>query len=323
MTDALRYQNRVMLTGVLETSVATRTRPGGHRISHLTLATIERWQQGATVREHKELHRIVLHDHVAEIAATQLNAGDWVTIEGHIRARAWTDQHNRTRKTTEIIGHTLVKHGRNETKRTRLANPCAGVRRHKERPAKGRITDEMYLAVHQYGDQILQDWMDLTVTCGQRVSDVLKIKRTDIYAERGRRYLDARQGKTEHEFRIEIQGDLAIVIDRLLNRKRQVAGAYLIQTDQGRPVSYTMIRKRFDEAKARARAAAEREGLHWRDFKRKDLRSKSAQDAATVEEAQERLGHTDARITRRHYRRGTVAKGGRLPVAKKDVEEVK
>lgn len=113
MNDVLRYQNRVMLTGTLEEPVATRTRPGGHRISHLTLATEERWQQGAKMQSHKEIHRIVLHEHLAEVAATQLDAGDWVTIEGHIRTRAWTDQHNRTRKTVEIIGHTLVKHGRN------------------------------------------------------------------------------------------------------------------------------------------------------------------------------------------------------------------
>ena len=113
MGDLLRYQNRVTLTGTLEEPVATRTRPGGHRISHLTLATEERWQQGGKVQSHKELHRIVLHDYLAEIAATQISAGDGVTIEGHIRTRAWTDQHNRTRKTTEIIGHTLVKHGHN------------------------------------------------------------------------------------------------------------------------------------------------------------------------------------------------------------------
>lgn len=199
------------------------------------------------------------------------------------------------------------------TKRTRLPNPCAGVHRYTESPAKGRITDAMFKAVRKHADPILRDWMDLTLTCGQRVSDVLKLKRTDIYSEGGKRFLDLHQGKTEHEYGVEIAGDLARVIDRLLTRARTVSGPYLIQTEDGQRVTYAMIRKRFDKAKAAARKETLAAGKHWRDFKRKDLRSKSAQDALTLEEAQERLGHTDARVTRRHYRRGTVAKPGRLP----------
>jgi len=113
MTPSPRYQNRVTLTGTLETAVATRARPGGHCVAHLTLTTCEHWQQGDTMHEHKELHHIVLHNRLAAIAAEQLKTGDWVTLEGHIRTRAWRDQRNRIRKTLEIIGHTLMKHGRN------------------------------------------------------------------------------------------------------------------------------------------------------------------------------------------------------------------
>jgi len=113
MTHSPTYQNRVTLTGVVETPVDTRTRPGGNCVAHLTLATRERWQRGDMAHEHKELHHVVLHDRLASISAAQLNVGEWVTVEGHIRTRAWTDQRNRIRKTVEIIGHTVVKHGCN------------------------------------------------------------------------------------------------------------------------------------------------------------------------------------------------------------------
>lgn len=200
-----------------------------------------------------------------------------------------------------------------ETGRTTLPNPCAGVHRYTERPAQGRITDAMYSAIYEHADQILRDWMDLSVTCGQRVNDVLRLRRADIYTESGRRYLDVSQGKTANQFGIEISGDLATVIDRLLTRARTVSGLYLIQTDAGQRVTDAMIRKRWEAARAAAEKEALAAGTHWRHINRKDLRSKSAQDAETIEEAQERLGHTDSKVTRRHYRRGTVARPGRLP----------
>src|SRR3569833_2438665 len=106
MTHSPSYQNRVTLTGVVETPVATRTRPGGNCVAHLTLATRERWQRGDMAHEHKELRHVVVHDHLASIAVAQLNAGEWVTVEGHIRTRAWTGRRGRGREARGSGGRT-------------------------------------------------------------------------------------------------------------------------------------------------------------------------------------------------------------------------
>src|SRR3569833_1799768 len=101
MTHSPSYQNRVTLTGVVETPVATRTRPGGNCVAHLTLATRERWQRGDMAHENKELHHVVLHDHLTSNTKAQHKTNKKDTVEGHIRTRAWTDQRNRVRKTLE------------------------------------------------------------------------------------------------------------------------------------------------------------------------------------------------------------------------------
>ena len=59
----------------------------------------------------------------------------------------------------------------------------------------------------------------------------------------------------------------------------------MIQTNDAQAVTYAMIRKRFDKAKATAKKEFEKLGDVWIDYQRRDLRAKSAQDSESVEEA--------------------------------------
>lgn len=197
---------------------------------------------------------------------------------------------------------------------TDAPNPCKEIHRHTEKASTVRVTDEMYHAVYDRGDQVLRDWMDLTLTAGQRVNDILELRRTDITLDdAGRRCLGAYQAKTKKTVPLAVEADLDAVLERLLTRQRKISGPYLIQTDSGQRVTYAMIRKRFDQAQRAAAKDWEKMGKEWTYFQRRDLRAKSATDADTIEEAQQRLGHELPSTTARHYRRQVTAKPGRLP----------
>lgn len=170
------------------------------------------------------------------------------------------------------------------------------------------VTDAMLMAVAAQGDQVVRDWCRLSVVCGQRVSDVLLLTRAHIVGDE----LRPPNSKTERPVRIAIEGDLKIVIDELLTRPRRVSGPYLIQTDRGRPLTYSALAQRFDRAAAKARAL----DPSLPHFQRRDLRAKSATDEPDT--AQARLGHASKAMTDRHYIRDPwadvpLAKPGRLP----------
>lgn len=200
-----------------------------------------------------------------------------------------------------------------ETGRTEALNPCIGVRGHREEPGRVVVTDEMYRAVYDKGDQVVRDWMRLTLTAGSRVSDVLLIRRENLQIDNGKRWLVPPNSKTNRSSWIEVIDDLHTVVEELLSRPRQAIGPYLIQTDNGQHVTYYMLRKRWDAAYALARTIWEESGREWIKFERRDMRAKSSTDDDSLEEAQKRLAHTDARTTSRHYKRKVRAKPGRMP----------
>jgi integrase len=191
---------------------------------------------------------------------------------------------------------------------TERTDPSAGVSLGKLPARTVLVTDEMLMAVAAHGDQVVRDWCRLAVVCGQRVSDVLRLTRAHIIGDE----LRPPNTKTGRRVRIAIEGDLRAVLDELTTRPRRVSGPHLIQTEDGRPLTYSAFAQRFDRA---ARAAREADPSLPR-FQRRDVRAKSATDEPA--DAQARLGHTSAAMTRRHYIRDPwadvpLARPGRLP----------
>jgi len=64
--------------------------------------------------------------------------------------------------------------------------------------------------------------------------------------------LHLKQNKTRKKLAIEIMGELAQVIERINARPAKIEGAHLIQDERGQPLSYWMLRNRFDEARKAA-----------------------------------------------------------------------
>jgi integrase len=186
---------------------------------------------------------------------------------------------------------------------TRAANPCAGVRRNRERGRDKYITDDEYRRLYAAADPVLRDAMALAYYTGQRVSDVLKIRRADIQDG----VLWIKQGKTAAHLRIAVEGELRRVVER--TAARSVVGVYLLTTAKGERLRYDNLHRLF--VKARTKAGV--------DFQFRDLRAKAATDLENLELAQKLLGHAQREMTE-HYTRKRA--GERVsPVGKKIVRE--
>lgn len=204
--------------------------------------------------------------------------------------RAYLDKRGQTAKVRANREKALLSHIFNHAREwglTAAPNPCRGVKGFKA-PGRDRYVDDAeFQAVWQHADQVLRDAMDLALLTGQRPADVLKAQRGHIKDGA----LWVKQGKTGKRLRITIEGDLLALIQRCTQRPGN-SGTSLLLTDDGDPLSYAMLRRRFDIAR---RAA----GV---DFQFRDIRAKTATDADDLAHAQRLLGHKGREMTE-HYTR--------------------
>lgn len=204
---------------------------------------------------------------------------------------------NRTAKVAanreKALLSTVFNHAR-EWGYTTAANPCAGVRGHREKGRHRYVEDKELLAVLAHACQPLRDAIELAYYTGQRPSDVLKLKRSDI--REGTLFI--RQGKTNTALRIQIEGPLFDVLARLTTAMALQFGAvrslFLVQTEDGQPLSYRSLHWRFSKARLAAGVP---------DFQFRDIRAKAATDTEEVGgmgHAQRLLGHVTRSMTE-HY----------------------
>ena len=184
---------------------------------------------------------------------------------------------------------------------TRGENPVRGVTKNKERARRVYVSDAMYAAVYAQADGVLQDAMDLALLISHTQQVLIGAQRVHVVDG----HLEIVRGKTQKPLRYVITPALQAVISRALGRPRKAASMHLLADEDGQAVSYWQLRRRFDEARQRVRGDGKdpaRVALAAWQFR--DLRAKSASDSETLQEAQERLGHTSNSVTRRVYRRG-------------------
>ncbi|SMC24279.1 Site-specific recombinase XerD [Andreprevotia lacus DSM 23236] len=175
---------------------------------------------------------------------------------------------------------------------TESPNPCDGIKGFKETGRDKYVFDDEFRAVYEAAEQPLRDAMDLYLLMGQRVSDALKLKRTDIRDGR----IWTRQGKTGKLVGMLIAGELEVVIKRILARAPagKVIPLHLLLDAKGEGMTYAKLRRMFDQAR-------EKSGV---TFQLRDLRAKSATDEDSLLVANERLAHSNMTMTK-HYRRAT------------------
>ncbi len=180
---------------------------------------------------------------------------------------------------------------------TSLANPCSGVKGNRERGRDIYIEDSVYQAVYKNASAGLQDSMDLAYLTGQRVTDVRLMNESDIRDNQ----LWVKQGKTSAKRRIELVGELALLIERIRARKETLS-AYspqLIVNEIGEAMTASMLRSRFDKARQDA-------GIPKSAFQLRDLRAKAGTDKAEnsgdILQARDQLGHTTVTMTEAYIR---------------------
>lgn len=190
-------------------------------------------------------------------------------------------------------------------------NPARGVRKNKESPRDFYVDDDVWQAVYEQAGDELKDAMDLAYFTGQRPADVLLMTERDVVGDK----LGVLQGKTGRKLRIMLNHEdgtatqLAAVIARIRARPRKVKSIFLLATAGGERLSKSMLRTRFDAA----RAAAVREALEAgtpesialservRQFQFRDIRPKAASDIGDLAAASRLLGHTEQEITKKVY----------------------
>ena len=181
---------------------------------------------------------------------------------------------------------------------TSLANPCAGIKGNKETGRDTYVEDEMFAAVYLHADQPLKDALDLFYLTAQRIGDTLKMDERDLLDNQ----LLIKQGKTSAKRRIEVVGELKVVIERILERKKghKIRSTRLVVMDNGQAMTASMLRGRFDAARMKA-------GIDKSAFQMRDLRAKAATDkeesTGSIRDARDQLGHTTVGMTEQYIRR--------------------
>jgi integrase len=169
---------------------------------------------------------------------------------------------------------------------TSAQNPCQGVKGFRETGRDRYITDEEFAAVKAVAHFTVVDAMELALLTGQRPADVLKFKRTDI--RDGALWIT--QNKTGARLGIEITGELAAVITRINAHPKNAISVYLIQDENGQPLTQGALRSRFNKARALSKV----------DFQFRDIRGKAATDTGNLAHSQKLLGHKNREMTE-HY----------------------
>lgn len=101
--------------------------------------------------------------------------------------------------------------------------------------------------------------------------------------------------------RIEVVGELAILIERIRARKKTLStySPQLIVNEAGEAVTASMLRARFDKARKDA-------GIPKSAFQLRDLRAKAGTDKAEnsgdILQARDQLGHTTVTMTEAYIR---------------------
>lgn len=176
------------------------------------------------------------------------------------------------------------------------SNPCVGVRRHEEEKRTRLLSDAEWNAIHLAAGPRLRVIMELQYLTGQRINDVLKIRRSQL---------------TDDGITFEQQKTGARLLIRWSPQLRAtVAAADALSI--GLPPVLTLLRGRYGGAPdyrsvlLQWNEACERACVQ--DARLNDTRARAATTAdAQGRDAQSLLGHSSPEMTRRYLREKKIA----------------
>lgn len=144
-------------------------------------------------------------------------------------------------------------------------NPAKFINRFREAPRTRYLLDTEYAAIYRHANEVTQIVMDLCYLTGQRIGDVLKIRRQDI-TDQG---IEIVQQKTGAKLTVQMTDNLEEVVLRA-KRLRSVPCQWLLHPKgKATPYAYASVRDGF--RRAYTKAGVKDVCLH-------DLRAKSLTD---------------------------------------------
>ena len=182
------------------------------------------------------------------------------------------------------------------------------------------VDDSELAAIYSIANPVIKAYLPLRLTLGQRVGDILQIKLRDITDEEIR----VKQSKTNQKIAFKFKnpdgtenGLRALVEDAYAacRKKGPRAKPFAVEPDhlfcnrKGR--TYYNYKKHshsgWDSSWQRLMQKAREKGLISAEkaerFTDHDLRAKAGSDAVSLQDAQRLMGHTNAEMTKRVYRR--------------------
>ena len=232
--------------------------------------------------------------------AAQWSDVDMRSLKQYLEQRTAKTQANREIALLSVIWNWSRTRGL-----TTLPWPAAGMERsrwkNKEKARHVIVHDEVYAAIYAEADQTLRDCMDLASATGLRLTDCIRIAmpRGDV--------LTLEASKTGKSASFDVS--LSKVLPGLIERRRAIDAMHvlLLSTPDGKRLTYSMLRSRWDAAReAAALKAAPDLAEAIRALWLRDMRKRAAQAAGSLDDAAELLQHDSKRITERHY--GAVRK---------------
>lgn len=278
------------------------------RLSNDRAEALRLWAQleGVRASDSSRLFAVVARRYVREVLPTkseQTRQGNMKELDNLLRVfghmpidaiapahiREYLDLRGQVAKVRANREKALFSHVFNKAREwgfTNAQNPCQGVKGFRETGRSRYITDDEFEKVKAVAHHTVVDAMDVALLTGQRPADVLKIQRSDM--RDGALWIV--QNKTGARLGIEITGALAEVIERINNRPKDFESSFLIQDENGKPLSQFALRSRFDKARTLAQV----------DFQFRDIRAKAATDTGDLAHSQKLLAHKNREMTE-HY----------------------
>lgn len=177
------------------------------------------------------------------------------------------------------------------------SNPALGVRRLDEAERERYLTDAEYIKIHEKANPTMRVIMDMCYLTGQRISDVLSIKHSDI-SENGIKFKQQkskkRQAGTQLTVKMSPELDELIAEAKALHKVDRLSHYLFHPKGKSTRYGYHGIKGAFDRARTKA-------GIT--DVTIHDIRAKAATDAeAEGLNPQELLGHRNPGMTERYLR---------------------
>jgi integrase len=193
------------------------------------------------------------------------------------------------------------------------SNPCIGTKRHKELKRDRLISIDELAAIYQASRPRLQVIISLLLLTGQRVGDVLAIRRADLTPEG----IQFRQQKTGSKVAVAWNTELREAVERAKGLSTKIGALTLLSNRRGKTPDYRTVRQQWDDA-------CEKAGVT--DAHLHDLRAMAA--TWTRREGKNPtalLGHSNVIQTERYLRdrEATLAEGPSFGLSKGLLDKVR